>query len=210
MVANRRTLTRLIAIRTDDERLFPLVLVGALATLGVYLVAAMLGVELRRWAAPTPARDVMTLLLVFGGLVGIGSQLMNIGVGDAARPLYCDCGYRAEEVIGLDRALSVGWSMINWMGMGAVTFVGVGVAVAARVVTVSPAWRTLSYAVAVGVLAAVALRFAAAIVFIEAFDPYQVSDLIVAVTSGVLVPIWAVLLARGIVEPEGQPTAAVV
>ena len=31
--------------------------------------------------------------LDFGGLIGIGSQLLNIGVGDAARPFICDCGY---------------------------------------------------------------------------------------------------------------------
>ena len=201
---------RLVAIRTDDEAVFPLVIVGSLATLGVYLIAALLGVVLRAWAPASTTRDAMSILLVFGGLIGIGSQLMNIGVGDAARPFYCECGYRAEQMIGRDEALNLGWSMVNWMAMGAVTFVGFGVAMAARVVTVTPAWRILSYAVVVGVLLAVALRFLASLVFIEAFDPYQISDLIVAFTTGILVPIWALLLARGIQEPGGQPVAAAV
>lgn len=199
---------RLIAIRTDNERLFPLVIIGSLATLGVYLIAAVLGLALRAWAAPTPTRDLMTMLLVFGGLIGIGSQLMNIGVQDAARPFYCDCGYRAEEVIGLDSALNVGWSIVNWLSIGAVTLVGFGVVVAGRVVEVSSTWRLLSYAIAVGVLVAVAIRFIASLVFIEAFDPFQVSDLIIAITSGILVPIWAILLARGVSEPEAEPAAA--
>lgn len=200
---------QLLFMRTEDEKAFPFVIVGSLATLGVYFIAAMLGVVLRVWARPTSTRDAMTLLLVFGGLIGIASQLLNIGVGDAARPGYCDCDYRAEQVIGLDRALNVGWSMVNWLNMGAISFVGIGAAVAARVVTVSSTWRLLSYAIVVGILFAVAIRFIASLVFIEAFDPFQVSDLIIAVTSGVLVPIWAILLARGVIEPEAQPVAPV-
>lgn len=199
---------QLLFMRTHDQQAFPFVIVGSLATLGVYLIAAMLGVVLRVWALPTPTRDAMTLLLVFGGVIGIASQLLNIGAADAARPFYCDCGYRAEEVIGLDRALNVAWSMINWLTIGAVTFVGIGVALASRVVEVSSTWRLLSYAIAAGVLVAVAIRVVASLVFIEAFDPFQVSDLIVAVTSGVLVPIWAILLSRGVTEPEAQPVAA--
>ena len=206
--ANADFVDQLLFMRTHDQEAFPFIIVGSLATLGVYLIAAMLGVALRVWARPTPTRDAMTLLLVFGGVIGIVSQLLNIGAGDAARPFYCDCGYRAEEVIGLDRALNVAWSMINWMNMGAVSFVGVGAGVAARVVTVSNTWRLLSYAIVVGILVAVAIRFTASLVFIEAFDPFQVSDLIVAVTSGILVPIWAILLARGVSEPEGQAVAA--
>lgn len=113
-------------------------------------------------------------------------------------------------MIGLDRALNVAWSMINWLGMGAVSLVGVGVALASRAVEVSSTWRLLSYAIAAGVLVAVAIRVAASLVFIEAFDPFQVADLIVAITSGILVPIWAIVLARGISEPEAQPGAAAV
>jgi hypothetical protein len=199
---------RLVAIRTDDERIFPIVIIGSLASLGVFLVGAMLGLVLRAWAAPSATRDAMTLLLVFGGLIGIASQLANIGVGDAARPFYCDCGYRSEQMIGRDEALNMGWSMVNWLTIGSTTLVGVGVAVAGRVVSVTATWRALSYAIAAGVLLAVAVRVAGSLVFIEAFDPFQVSDVIVAVTIGILVPVWAILLARGVTEPQVEPTAA--
>jgi hypothetical protein len=200
---------RLVFMRTQDERAFPFVIIGSLATLGVYVITAMLGLLLRAWANPTPARDVMTLLLVFGGLIGIASQLVNIGVGDAARPFICDCGYRAEEQVGLARALDVGYSMVNWLTIGAVAFVGIGVAAAGRVVEVSSTWRLLSYAIAVGVLVAAAIRIVASLVFIEVFDPFMVSDLLVAAVLVLLVPTWAILLSRGVAEPEPTPVAAV-
>jgi hypothetical protein len=44
------------------------------------------------------------------------------------------------------------------------------------------------------------------LVFIGAFDPFLTSDLIVAFAGGILVPIWAVLLARGAADLE--PNAA--
>ncbi len=122
---------------------------------------------------------------------------MNVGVNAEANPFYCDCGYRTEEVIGGLKALQVGWGIVSWLAIGAITLVGVGAAVAGRVVEVSPAWRTLSTVIAIAILVAVVIRVVATFVFIEAFDPFQVSDLIIAATAGVLVPIWAILLARG-------------
>jgi hypothetical protein len=191
----------LVANRTSDTEAFPFVVLGSLATVGVFLVVAMLGIALRSWAPAKPPRDAMTMLFVIGGVIGIGANLLNIAVGEAATFGYCDCGYRTEEVIGLNYALTVGWSSVNWLSIGAVTLVGVGVAVAGRIIDISPAWRTLSYLIALVLLFAVALRVISAFVVIEAVDPFQVSDLMTAVAAGILVPIWAILLARG-VKPE--------
>ncbi len=199
---------RLVANRTSDEQAFPFVLLGSLATIGVYLIVAMLGLLLRAWARPSSLRDAMTLLLVVAGIVGVVGELMNIGVGQAANPFYCDCGYRTEEVVALDKALQVGWTMVTWLGLGAVTLVGVGAAVTGRVIEVSAAWRTLSGVIAVALVVAVLLQVLAAFVFIDLFDPFQISDLIAAITLGVLVPIWAVLLARGVQEPEPEMAAS--
>ncbi len=199
---------QLFFMRTQDEAAFPFVVLGSLSTLGVYLIAAMLGVVLRAWADPTPTRDAMALLFVIGGVIGIGGQLMNIGAGDAARPFLCDCGYRAEEMVGLDRALNVVWSMVSWLSIGALSLVAAGVAVAGRLVEVSSAWRMLSYAIAVAILIAVLVRVVASFTFIDAFDPFQVSNLITAVASGILVPAWAILLVRGVGEPEAHPAPA--
>ena len=193
---------RLIANRASDTDAFPFVFVGSLATIGVFLLAALLGVALRSWAPPTPQRDAMAMLFVIGGVLGIGANLLNIAVGNAATFSYCDCGYKTEEVIAQNYALMVGSTMVTWLSLGALTLVGSGVALAGRLVDISPAWRTLAYLTAVALFFAVALRVLAEFVFIGAFDPFQVSDLILAFAAGVLVPIWAILLARGAAHPE--------
>ena len=197
---------RIEAFRANDTRAFPVVVLGSFATLGVFLVGAMLGVALRPWAPPSGLRDAMTLLFVIGGVIGIVAQLANIAVNNAATFGICDCNYRTEELIAQDYALSMGWTVVNWLSIGAITVVGVGAAVAGRIIDVSPAWRTLSYVIALVILFAVALRVIAAFVFIEAFDPFQLSDLAIAVAAGILVPIWAILLARGAANPEPDVT----
>jgi hypothetical protein len=151
----------------------------------------------------------MSLLLITGGIIGIAAQLVNIGVADTARPFICDCGYRAEEVIGLEQALRVGFSIQNWTLIGSLSLVAVGVALAGRVVEVSSTWRTVSNVIVVAVLLAAAIRVVASFVFIEAFDPFQVSNLILAISTGILVPVWVVMLARGVPEPmvEADPAA---
>jgi hypothetical protein len=104
---------RLIANRTSDIDAFPFVVVGSLATIGVFLVGALLGVALRSWAPPTPQRDAVAILFVIGGVLGIAANLLNIAVGDPTFG-YCDCGYKTEEVIGQNYALMVGWTMVSW------------------------------------------------------------------------------------------------
>jgi hypothetical protein len=94
------------------------------------------------------------------------------------------------------------------MNIGAVTFGGIGVAATAGVGQVSSTWRLGSYAIAVAVLVAAGIRVAASRVFIEIFGPFTVSDLIIAVALAILVPIWALLLSRGVAEPEGAPLPA--
>lgn len=199
---------RLIANRTSDTDAFPFVVLGSLASAGVFLIGALLGVALRPWAPAKPQRDAMSMLIVIGGVIGIGANLLNIAVGEAATFGYCDCGYRTEEVIGLNYALTVGWSAVNWLSVGAVTLVGIGVAVAGRIIDISPLWRTLSYLIAVVLIFAVALRVLAAFVFIEAVDPFQISDLATAFAAGILIPIWAILLARGAANPEADVAPA--
>ena len=193
---------RLIANRTSDTDAFPFVVLGSLAAIGVFLFAALLGVALRSWAPANPQRDAMATIFVIGGALGIGANLLNMAVANAATFGYCDCGYKTEEVIGQNYALMVGSTMVNWLTLGALTLIASGVALAGRLVDVSPAWRTVSYLIVVALLFAAALRVLAELVFIGAFDPFQVSDLILAFAGGILVPIWAVLLARGAANPE--------
>jgi hypothetical protein len=199
---------RLIAFRADDVRIFPVVVLQALAALGVFLVAAILGLALRRWAPDTTARDALVLLFVLGGVIGVAANLVSIAVANAATFGYCDCGYKTEEVIAQDYALTVGRLAANWLSIGAVTLVGVGTALAGRLLNFSPTWRLVSYAIALLLLFAAALRILAAFVFVEAFDPFQLSDILTAIAAGILVPIWAIMVARAVGRPEPAEGAA--
>jgi hypothetical protein len=199
---------RLESFVSVDQQLFPFEVVRSLVTAGLFVVAATLGSAVRTWASASAGRDAMVLLFVVGGTLGVAANLLNIGVTQAASFGYCDCGYKTEELIARDYALSTGWQAINWLTIGAVTLTGIAVALAGRLLDVSAMWRMVSYAVAALVLAAVIIRVIAAFVFIEAFDPFQVSDLLIAAAAGILVPIWAILLARGLRAREAVTAAA--
>ena len=147
------------------------------------------------------------LIFVVGGVLGITANLVNIGQANASTFGYCDCGYKTEEVIAQDYALTVARIAVNWLSIGAVTLVGVGTALAGRLLNFSPAWRFVSYAIAILLLFAAALRLVAAFIFIEPFDPFQLSDILTAIAAGILVPVWAILLARLISKPNEGATA---
>jgi hypothetical protein len=201
---------RMGLLRASDTRLLPLIMIGSLASMGVFLIAAMLGVALRRYASGLGWRDAMAMLLVVGGILGITAQALNIGVANAATFGFCDCGFRNEELIAQDYALSVGWAAQNWLNLTALTILSVGVALAGRLIAISSTWRLISYAISALILVAVALRMIAAFVFVPVFDPFQVSDVLVALGAGILVPIWAILLSRGIASaPETMARPAI-
>jgi hypothetical protein len=199
---------RIEAWRGVDTAMFPFIFLSSVVTLGVFLVAAVLGVVLRRWARPSALRDSMVLLFVVGGAFGIAAEVLDIAVGNAAGFGICDCNYRTEELISQDYALSLGWTVVNWLSIAGVTLTGIAVALAGRLVDVSPLWRYVSYAIAFLVLLAVAIRALAAFVFVPLFDPFQVADLLIAVAAGILVPIWAILLARGVRTPAPETAAS--
>jgi hypothetical protein len=200
-------LTQLEANRLGDQAIFPYVFVESLATLGVFLLAAMLGAALRPRARSVSLRDVMTVLFVVGGSVGVIANAVRIAASNAASFGYCDCGFKTEELIAQDYALTIGFMAFTWLSLVAISLVAIGVAVAGRIIEVSSAWRTLSYVIAIVALLAVGVRVIAAFVFIEAFDPFQVSDLLTALAAGILVPIWAIMLARGNTDAEPEPVA---
>jgi hypothetical protein len=187
---------RLIAFRRNDINAFPIVALGAVATLGVFVIVALLGVALRPWAEATSLRDVMTTLFVIGGVIGVVSQLVNFAVDLGATFSYCDCGYKTEEVIAQDYALSVGWGIAMWLSVGATALVGVAISLAGRLIAFGATLRTLAYVIAIVVLFAVALRLLEPFVQLPNIRLGQIADLIVGIGAGILVPIWAVLLAR--------------
>ena len=169
--------------------MLPILLASNAAGLGVFLIATVLGAALRVYAAPGSARDVMAVVFVLGGVVGVIAQLMVVGLNQAAAASYCDCGYKNEELIGLFKALDVGFSVQNWLAIGALTIVGVAAALAGWLVNVSAAWRTLSYAIAIGLIVAAAL---------QVINQGDLSTILSGFVAGVLVTIWAVMLALAV------------
>jgi hypothetical protein len=180
---------RLLIFRGDDQKVIGLALVGALGGIGVYLVGGLIGVVLRRLAPERAAGDVMAALFLFGGIVGVASQLLYIAAISFATFGYCDCGYRAYEVIGQAYALDALWTAQSWVNTGALVIVGVAAASAGWLVNLTRDWRILSYLIAIGAVLGAVLRI---------FGAYQASDITLGITAGIVVPIWAFLLARGL------------
>jgi hypothetical protein len=188
---------QILAWRAYDAQVYGFVLVSALASLGVFLVSPMLGAALRPFAGGSGLRDLMVVLFLVGGTIGVVAQLLNIAVGELSTFGYCDCGYRPEEVIAQDYALRLGWGLQEWLNLAAITLVGIAAGVAGRLVPVSVAWSWLSYLIAAGLLVAVALRLA---------DQWDLSDLLVGVIAGIAVTVWAVMLALAV--PRMHPATA--
>jgi hypothetical protein len=186
---------RLIAFRAYDQQVFPLVVGSSLASLALFATVALLGTALRWFAKAGPGRDVMAVLFILAGTVGIVSQVVNLAVGQEATEPYCVCEFIPEQLIAQDMALLTGWEIQLWLVITAVTLVGIAAAAAGRVVPVGGSWTTLSYVIAAAVLFSVGLRLVAMFVGSD-FDLAMVSDIVVALVSIVLVPIWGVMLAR--------------
>jgi hypothetical protein len=190
-------LTKLETWRGNDGEILGAVIVGSLASMVVYLLVGLIGVVMRGYADGGAARDVMATVLVMGGVVGIVSQLLNIGVSAAATFGICDCGYRTEELISQDHALTIGWVTIGWFYVVAVMIVGLGTALAGRLVPVSSTWRMLSYAIALILIVAGVVRMLAYVMQLP-FDAFMTTDVAIGLTAAILVPIWAVMLSRGL------------
>jgi hypothetical protein len=187
---------RLLTFRSNDQEVFPVVLVGGVASVIVFVIVGLIGVVLRRRAEGGVITDVMATLLVIAAVVGVASQMLSIGVGEAATRTYCDCGYRTEEVIAQDYALSIGWTVTAWLMNAAFVLAGIGVAIAGRAVDVSASWRLLSYLIGIILIGATVVRVLTP-VFLLPEVLFMLTDIAVGLTAGILVPIWAILLARG-------------
>lgn len=178
---------RIAMFRSFDQESNNIYLISNLAGLGVFLIIPLLGVALRPLAGQGSARDVMAVVFIVGGVVGIIAELTIIAVNQAATFGYCDCGYKTEELIAQSYALDVGFAIQSWLATGALTIVGVAAALAGSLINVSSAWRWLSYAIATGLLVAVVLRL---------FGYGDLATLVTGIASGIGVTIWGIMLAR--------------
>jgi hypothetical protein len=179
---------RLLAFRAFDQQSNTIWLVSNVVQVVVFVLAVLIAVALLPYAPSAAAGMLILVLFVLAGVVGVVGSLVNIGVNEAATYEYCDCLDRDTQLIAQDWALTVGWTAVQWLSVGAVTIFGLGAALAGRLVNISAAWRWVSYLIGAVLLAAV---------FLVLIGQDDIAELATAFTLGILVPIWAILLARG-------------
>jgi hypothetical protein len=188
--------------RANDAEAFPVAFASSLAALVAFALIGVIGVTLRSRSAAGTGRDAMSTLLAAGSITGVVAMAMAMAITQVSTFGYCDCGFKTEELIGQDYAITVGFIMSAWVFNAAVALIGFGAWLAGRYVAVSSMWRTLSYAIAVILIVAVGLRVLASYVSTGDIDLFYWTDVVINLTIAVLVPIWAILLARGSMKPE--------
>jgi len=130
---------------------------------------------------------VIAAALVVAGILGAAAQLIHVGAATVASdPTICDCGYRAEEIIGRLQAMHVADSQRTWLTHGAFVAGSIGFFLASGRSSGS-SWRGLS--IAIGTLLLLA-------VLVEVIGLEAVPELVVLATVGLLIPAWAIALAR--------------
>lgn len=134
---------------------------------------------------------LLAAAFVAAGILGAAAQLIYVGaVQIATEPTICDCGYRAEEILGRLEAAHAAGSQQTWLTYGAFVTGAVGFFLAARAERARwpGGWTILSAAIGVLLLAAVVA---------EVIGLEIVPDLVVLAAVGLLIPAWAIGLARG-------------
>lgn len=171
----------------DRERL-PLDIASSLLYSVAFLAMAGVGVILGRSSFGAGERgSVLATAFLAAGILGAAAQLIYVGAAQlAADPAYCDCGYRAEEVLGRLEALHVAVNQQLWLTHGAFVAAAIGFFQAGglgRAAGWRGWWPMLSTAVGAMLLAGVAA---------EMLGLELVPELIVLVTVGLLIPAWAI------------------
>jgi hypothetical protein len=198
---------RIAAFRANDAQVYPFALIVSLANAIVFLVVALLGGALRRLVEPGSGRDVMTSTFIVAGVLGVASSLAFIAVTHFSAHEICDCLYREEQYIAQDYAILIGWDVASWLANGALVVVGIAAVLAARLIDAGSAFRTVSYLIAVVLIGATVLRVLNHFLPNMGFDLLMILDIVVSLTTGILVPIWAILLARSVADADSGPDA---
>lgn len=174
----------------DRDRL-PLDIASSLLYSVAFLAMAGIGLILGRSAFGAGERgSILATAFLSAGILGAAAQLVYVGAAQlAADPAFCDCGYRAEEVLGRLEALHVAVNQQLWLTHGAFVAAAVGFFAAAGLGRAADwrGWPMLSIAVGAMLLAGVV---------VELLGLELVPELVGLITAGLLIPAWAIWLAR--------------
>ena len=183
--------TRLEALQPFRVALWPWDAAATVLFTVAFAALALLADPIAGIAGADRRAGVMRSAILASGLIGVVSGLLYFGGTQATIAIqYCDCGFKAEEVISQFWARAVLTGATDVLGYGAVAFGALGVALATAVLDPrvgSTAWRWIGRAAAVSL--------AGSIVVQEVSDT-PAGDLLLAIATGLLLPAWALLLAR--------------
>ena len=162
-----------------------------LALLVVVPLAYVLGARLPR---TEDRRLIMTSTLAGGALIGAIAELIVIGAIQVTIGLaYCDCGFKDQEVVSQIWGVMLIEGATGWLLNGTALMLAVGFWLAGTLLRsrgMNEAWQWLSRGIAVLFLVPVALSI------LETGG--EVANLLVALVTGILVPIWAIWLGRNL------------
>jgi hypothetical protein len=137
-------------------------------------------------------RAILAATFIGAGLLGAAGQLVLIGSIKTSIDIpYCDCGFKDQEIVSQVWALMVTQGASEWLVNGAVLFAAAGIAVAGLVFggsRLSSGWRTYSWVLSGVLLFALVFGF-------SSLSP-DVTNALVLLSTGVLIPIWALWLGQ--------------
>ena len=163
----------------------------ALALLLVVPLAYVLGARLPR---TEDRRLIMTSTLAAGALIGAIGELILIGAVQPTVGLaYCDCGFKEQEVVSQIWGVMLIEGAYRWLLNGTALVLSVGFWMAGTLLRsrgMTEAWEWLSRGIAVAFVVPVVLSI------LETGDEF--ANLLAALVTGILVPVWAIWLGRNL------------
>jgi hypothetical protein len=189
-------------------------LVSSLGLAAGFVGLALLGVTLRRALGNgQPRSAVLAVAFLVAGTIGAASQVLSLGATEVAtNPHYCDCGFLAEEIVSREMTHQITRNVVFWMTDFAVVLFAIGLWAFGALASLS-AWvpgALVAYSRVVAVVAALSViwdRVGAPLLDTGAtdIDFGLIGGLITLVVAGVLVPAWAVWVARAARSTVGEP-----
>ena len=132
-------------------------------------------------------------LATTGGIIGAIASIIPIGAVNGAVWLqYCDCGFKETEIVSQQWAGMVALDIADWFNRVASVVLGIALIALVREAGrfITPLLRTFTYLVAAALLAVPILATIARV--------GEITQLLAAITGLILIPVWAVWLARSI------------
>jgi hypothetical protein len=207
----------LIASFEHQQAHWPEDLVSSLSLAAGFVGLALLGVTLRRaMGSEHPRGAVLAVAFLVAGTIGAASQVLYLGATEVAtNPMYCDCGFLAEEIVSREMAHQIALNVGFWMTDASVVLFAIGLWAFAALAPASD-WVPDGLAMYARVLAVLAIlsviwdRVAAPLLDTGGteIDFGLIGGVITLLVAGVLVPIWAVWVARAARFTAQEPETA--